>query len=38
VDLELFLNLYNLTNSKYWSSPTFPLPERYFEGGVSVSF
>lgn len=38
VDLEIFLNLYNLTNSKYWSSKTFPLPKRYFEGGLKASF
>lgn len=38
VDLEIFFNIYNLTNSKYWSSPVFPLSERSFEGGVSLSF
>ncbi len=38
VDMELFLNLYNISNSKYWSSPTFPLPGRYVEGGMSLSF
>ncbi|MGE0268617.1 MAG: TonB-dependent receptor plug domain-containing protein [Candidatus Omnitrophota bacterium] len=38
LDLELFLNIHNLTNSKYWSDISFPLPERYFEGGFSVHF
>jgi len=38
VDLELFLNIYNLTNSKYWSSKNFPLPRRYFEGGFKLAF
>jgi len=37
-DLELFLNIYNVTNSSYWSSITFPLPRRYFEGGVTLKF
>jgi outer membrane receptor for ferrienterochelin and colicins len=35
---ETFLSIHNLTNSKYWSSSTFPLPERYFEGGFSLDF
>jgi outer membrane receptor protein involved in Fe transport len=38
IDVETFLNIHNLTNSKYWSSISFPLPERYFEGGFSVKF
>ena len=38
IDLELFLNIYNLANSKYWSDPTYPLPKRYFEGGVTLYF
>jgi len=38
IDVETFLNIHNLTNSKYWSSPTFPIPKRYFEGGFSVKF
>jgi vitamin B12 transporter len=38
VDIETFLNIHNLTNSKYWSSISFPLPKRYFEGGLSVKF
>jgi vitamin B12 transporter len=38
VDLETFLSVHNLTNSKYWSSITFPLPQRYFEGGFAVNF
>lgn len=31
-----FLNIYNLTNSKYWSDYYFPIPERYFEGGITI--
>ncbi len=38
IDIELFINIYNLTNSKYWSSITFPLPKRYFEGGFKILF
>lgn len=38
VDVEAFLNIHNLTNSKYWSNISFPLPKRYFEGGFSVRF
>jgi len=38
IDAEVFLNIYNLANSKYWSSITFPLPKRYFEGGFSLKF
>jgi len=38
IDLEIFLNIYNLTNSKYWSNPDYPLPRRYFEGGFSLKF
>ncbi len=38
VDLEAFLIIHNLTNSKYWSVVDFPLPRRYFEGGISLSF
>ena len=38
VDIETFLNIHNLTNSKYWSDISFPLPRRYFEGGFSVQF
>ena len=38
LEMELFLNIYNLTNSKYWSNPTYPLPKRYFEGGMSLEF
>ncbi len=35
---EIFVNIHNITNSKYWSDKTFPLPERYFEGGFSLKF
>ena len=38
VDLELFLMVHNLTNTKNWASLTFPLPKRYFEGGLSIGF
>ena len=38
IDLEVFLNIHNLTNSKYWSNPAYPLPERYFECGFSAKF
>ncbi|MBN1869178.1 MAG: TonB-dependent receptor [Candidatus Omnitrophica bacterium] len=37
-DAEIFLNVRNLTNSKYWSNISFPLPRRYFEGGFSMTF
>ncbi len=33
-----FISAYNLTNSKYWSNQDFPLPPRYFEGGVTLKF
>jgi vitamin B12 transporter len=36
--LALFLNIYNLTNSKYWWDYYFPYPERYFEGGMSLKW
>ena len=38
VGVTCFLNVYNLTNSKYWSDIDFPLPERYIEGGVTLDF
>ena len=34
----LFLNIHNLTNSKYWRDYFFPLPGRYFEGGFSFKW
>ena len=37
-NLALFLNIYNLTNSKYWQDYNFPYPERYFEGGMSLKW
>jgi outer membrane receptor protein involved in Fe transport len=37
-DLSVFVNIYNLTNSKYWADPSQPIPARYFEGGVTVNF
>jgi outer membrane receptor protein involved in Fe transport len=36
--LELFLNIYNLTNSKYWADYYFPIPRRYFEGGFTAKW
>lgn len=33
-----FLNVYNLTNSNYWADFYYPVPERYFEGGVSFKW
>ncbi len=36
--VQIFLNIYNIANSKYWSSITFPSPQRYFEGGLSLKF
>ncbi|MBI4431825.1 MAG: TonB-dependent receptor [Candidatus Omnitrophica bacterium] len=35
-DLNVFLNLYNLANYKYWSNQFAEAPRRYFEGGVSI--
>lgn len=35
---NLFFNIYNLTNSKYWADFYFPAPERYFEGGLTVKW
>jgi vitamin B12 transporter len=37
-NLTLFLNVYNLTNSKYWADFFFPIPQRYFEGGVTFQW
>jgi len=34
----VFLNIYNLNNSKYWADFYFPLPQRYFEGGFKVNW
>ena len=36
--VSTFLNVYNLTNSKYWYDLDFPLPGRYVEGGITISF
>ncbi len=38
LDVDVYLAIHNLTNSKYWSSVTFPQPKRYFEGGAAVYF
>ena len=37
-NLTFFLNIHNLTNSKYWQDYNFPFPERYFEGGVTFNW
>ena len=37
-NLSLFLNVYNLTNSRYWADYNFPVPERYFEGGITLKW
>ncbi len=36
--LSVFLDVHNITNSKYWSNICHPLPRRYFEGGFSFEF
>jgi vitamin B12 transporter len=33
-----FLNIYNIANSKYWADFFFPVPERYFEGGITCKW
>ena len=38
IGISCFLGVYNLSNSKYWSDWNFPLPQRYFEGGVTLKF
>ena len=38
LDVRLFLNIYNLTNSKYWADYYFPIPRRYFEGGFTIKW
>ncbi len=35
-NITVFLNIHNVTNSKYWADYYFPLPERYFEGGFTL--
>lgn len=35
---QLFFNIYNLSDSKYWTDPSYPTASRYFEGGFSVKF
>ena len=37
-NLTFFLNIHNLTNSKYWADSFYPIPERYFEGGVAFDW
>ena len=36
--LTFFLNIHNLTNSKYWADSFYPIPERYFEGGFTFEW
>ena len=38
IEVSCFLNVYNLTNSKYWSNRDYPLPQRYFESGITLKF
>ena len=38
LNLTAYLNVFNLANSKYWQDFNFPLPGRYFEGGMTVEF
>ena len=37
-NLTLFLNIYNLNNSKYWQDYYFPAKPRYFEGGFTLKW
>lgn len=37
-NLTFFLNIHNLTNSKYWADSYYSIPERYFEGGVTFNW
>jgi vitamin B12 transporter len=37
-NLTLFLNIYNLNNSKYWHDYYFPAKPRYFEGGFTLKW
>ena len=37
-DAQIFLNIHNIANSKYWADFSYPLPGRYFEGGFSFRF
>jgi outer membrane receptor protein involved in Fe transport len=37
-NLIIFSNIYNLTNSKYWQDYYYPIPARYFEGGVTLKW
>ncbi len=36
--IKPFLNIYNLGNSSYWDDYWFPVPERYFEGGITIKW
>jgi vitamin B12 transporter len=37
-NIYLFLNIYNLTNSKYWSDYYLPVHKRYFEAGITIKW
>ena len=37
-NISLFLNIYNLTNSRYWADYNFPVQKRYFEGGITLKW
>jgi vitamin B12 transporter len=37
-NIGVFLNIYNLNNSKYWSDYYYPAPQRYFEGGLTLKW
>lgn len=36
--LTVFLNIYNLSNTKYWADYYFPVRQRYFEGGLTFKW
>ena len=37
-NISLFLNIYNLTNSRYWADYNFTVHKRYFEGGITLKW
>ncbi len=38
LDTTVYVDVFNLTNSKYWADINLPSPPRYFEGGLSFRF
>lgn len=38
LEFATFFNVYNLGNSKYWYDSDFPIPGRFYEGGVEIKF